>query len=290
MDSKKVNGLGVLDWLVLGVLLVFTSAGTFGLVEITSTSGGLTLLVRQIAAVLFCDGSILYWHNRRTVYEDETQRLLANIALWTGVVVVLLFTVIYGAESVLLGEGGLKDTMVLLGSDTVLPLSELLGFTVTAILGMQAAGTLGLILYIEQLNPSAKMIVEQRKAEGEINKRQLIDYRTAQVAISGVVGQAQAITALREQLNTLGYNEREVETLVQAALERIAGTKATGTYFANVPAANGTGMNVPVENGTGAENVLQDWYQKSTSPRVENIPLGGKSLLESFFGVKTRKN
>lgn len=262
MDNKNnTQTLGVLDWLVLGVLLVFTSAGTFGLVQITSTSDGLALLVRQAAAVCFTDGIILYWHNRRTKYEDETQRNYATYALWLGVVVVLLFTVIYGAESVLLGDGGLKTYDVNIFNMSV-PLSELLGFIVSVILGMQAAGTLALILYIEQLNPRAKMLIEQRKAESEINKKQLKDYRTAQEAISGVVGQAQAITALREQLNTLGYNERETEMLVHAAIEKIADTKAI-----NSGTDSGTnGAVLPVNNG------------------------GGKSLAESFFGLRTRKN
>lgn len=259
MDKTTIKTLGVLDWLMLGILLIFTSAGTFGLVQITTASDGLALLVRQAAAVGFTDGIILYWHNRRMKYEDAEQRKLATFALWAGVVVVLLFTVIYGAESVLLGGDGLKAYALDI-FNTRVPLSELLGFTVTVILGLQAAGTLALILYIEQLNPHAKMLLEQRKAEGEINKQQLTDYRTAQKTIAGVVGQAKAITALRSQLAALGYNERESEILVRAAMQRIAESKAI-----DEPAEV---ESVPVNSGT----------------------VGGKSLAENFFGMRTRKN
>jgi len=259
MDKKTSQTLGVLDWLVLGILLVFTSAGTFGLVQITSTSDGMALLVRQVAAVGFTDGIILYWHNRRTKYEDSEQRKYATNAMWAGVVTVLIFTVIYGAESVLLGDGGLKEYNLSIFNATV-PLSEFLGFIVTVILGVQAAGTLALILYIEQLNPHAKMLIEQRKAEGEINAKQLVDYRTAQKAISGVVGQAQAITALRSQLSALGYSERETETLVRAAMDKIADSKADNS---------GTGL--PVKD--------------------DGVPVSGEvALAESFFGARTRKN
>lgn len=260
MDNKKnTQTLGVLDWLVLGILLIFTSAGTFGLVQITSTSDGFALLIRQLAAVGFTDGIILYWHNRRTQYEDAEQRKYATYAMWAGVVTVLIFTVIYGAESVLLGDGGLKSYTLDL-FNTRIPLSELLGFIVTVILGVQAAGTLALILYIEQLNPHAKMLLEQRKAEGEINAKQLADYRTAQKSIAGVVGQAQAITALRTQLEALDYNEREIELLVNAAMQKIAESKA-----------DNSGTGVPVNKG--------------------GVPVSGEvALAESFFGLKTRKN
>jgi hypothetical protein len=254
VDSENKNTLGVLDWLVLGILLAFTSAGTFGLVQITAASDGLSLLIRQVTAVCFTDGIILYWHNRRTKYEDTEQRKYATYAMWAGVVTVLIFTVIYGAESVLL-DGGLKLYKVTMFNMAV-PLSELLGFTVTVILGLQAAGTLALILYIEQLNPRAKMLIEQRKAESEINKQQLTDYKTAQNTIAGVVGQAKAITALRSQLTALGYNERETEILVRAAMQKIADSK-----MIELP---DTGS-VPVSNGTG-----------------------GGSLAENFFGTKAR--
>lgn len=223
--NKKVGGLGWLDWFVLGVLLVFTSAGTAGMVAITSNVTGLALLLRQAAAVCFTDGILIYWQNRRGTYADETQRTYATRALWVSVSVVLLFTVSYGIESVLLGAGGVAEyTVDAFGA--VMPLAELLGFTVSVVLGLQAAGTLALILYIEQLNPSAKMLIAQRQAEGEINERQLADYATAQKSIAGVVGQAQAMVALRAQLAELGYNEKDAEVLVNLAMQKIQNSKA----------------------------------------------------------------
>lgn len=80
------------DKLILVLLLAFTAFGTAGLVDIITVDNGLPLLIRQIAAVGFTDGCVLYWHGRRNQYRDSEQRKWANIMLWAGVGVVLFFT------------------------------------------------------------------------------------------------------------------------------------------------------------------------------------------------------
>jgi hypothetical protein len=224
-QTNEVKTLGKMDVLILFVLLAFTSAGTAGLVAVASVESGLLLIVRQVAAVCFTDGVILYWAHRRMKLPDAKQRELANYAMWAGVGVVLLFTVAYGAESVLLD--GAQGYFVDAGLG-VMPLGDFIGFAVSVILGAQAAGTLGLILYIEQLDPRVKMALLKKEAEDAIAQKQLQDYKTAQEAISGTVGQARALAALRTQLDALGYSEREREALVRVAVNRIQDNRADG--------------------------------------------------------------
>jgi hypothetical protein len=120
------------------------------------------------------------------------------------------------------------------------------------------------VLYIASLSPHAQMTLRQREAEQEVTERQLADYTTAQKTIAPIVGQAQAIAALRSQLAALDYNEREREKLVNLALSQIQESRAanTGTSIQPVPlkldglsALAEVGQPVPFRsNGNGHRN------------------------------------
>lgn len=241
------------DKLILVLLLAFTAFGTAGLVDIITVDNGLPLLIRQIAAVGFTDGCVLYWHGRRNQYRDSEQRKWANIMLWAGVGVVLFFTLVYGGISALGDSTWMHNEMrpfIIAGMElfTGTP-AEVTALLVTAVIGLQAAGTLAAILYIAQIDPATLQSLQQKEAEEAIAKRQAADYKTAQEIIAPIVGQAQALTALRNQLTALGYTEKERERMVLLAAQNIQANKADVTPSSvTIPA---DGVTVPgAEVGT----------------------------------------
>lgn len=218
------------DILILIILLAFTSLGTAGLVELVTADNGLPLLIRQFAAVGFTDGVIIYWHTRRNQYKDREQRKWANRMLWASVGVVLFFTLVYGGLSAMGGSEWMNDTMkplAIAGMEFMVGTpAEITALFVDIVLGAQAAGTLAAILYIAQIDPETLKALQQKEAEEAIAKQQATDYKTAQQAIAPLVGQAQALNALREQLTAMGYNEKEREKMVSHALQTIQSGQA----------------------------------------------------------------
>ena len=219
-----------MDKLIIGILLAFTAIGTAGLVDITTQAQGLTLVIRQLAAVGFTDGIILYWHKRQGEYKDTKQRTWAGRMLWASVAVVLLFTMIYGGLSVTASNewmNTITKPLIVAGMELFAGTpAEMVSLFVTVVIGLQAAGTLAAILYISQIDPETLKAIAQKEAEEAIAKQQQSDYRTAQKAIAPVVGTAQALAALRTQLTAMGYNERERERMVSLAAREIQAGKA----------------------------------------------------------------
>lgn len=231
------------DKFILVLLLAFTAFGTAGLVDLVTADNGLTLLIRQIAAVGFTDGCVLYWHKRRNEYKDKEQRKWANIMLWAGAGVVLFFTLVYGGLSALGDSAWMHNNMnpvTLAGMELFVGTpADITALLATAVIGVQAAGTLAAILYIAQIDPQAVQALQQKEAEEAIAKRQAADYKTAQEAIAPIVGQAQAINALRNQLTAMGYSERERENMVSLAEQSIQANKASVTQNGVTMPVNG---------------------------------------------------
>lgn len=270
--NKVDNGMSKWSWVLVGAILLFTVGGTWELTALTSTMGGIALLARQSAAVLFSDGALLYWHFHKDKYPTAKQRQWAKGMMWESLALVLVFTIAYMLLSVM-GDAwtGNVITVRLAGHPFAASVTEWLDVLVLFGLGLQAAGTLSVVLYIASLSPHAQMTLRQREAEQEVTERQLSDYETAQKTIAPIVGQAQAIAALREQLTALDYNEREREKLVNLALSQIQASRAdgngtpsasTGTLIQPVPlrtdgltALAEVGQPVPFRsNGNGHKN------------------------------------
>jgi hypothetical protein len=264
-QNKPDNGMSKWSWVMVGAVLVFTVGGTWELTALTSSMGGLALLVRQAAAVLFSDGALLYWHFHKDNYPTEKQRKWARGMMWEALALILAFTVAYMLLSVMGSAWSENVIMVrVAGHPFAASVTEWLDMLVLFGLAIQAAGTLSVVLYIASLSPHAQMTLRQREAEQEVTERQLADYTTAQKTIAPIVGQAQAIAALRSQLAALDYNEREREKLVNLALSQIQESRAanTGTSIQPVPlkldglsALAEVGQPVPFRsNGNGHRN------------------------------------
>lgn len=226
-QNKPDSGMSKWSWVMVAAVLAFTVGGTWELTALTSSMGGIALLVRQAAAVLFSDGALLYWHFHKDNYPTDKQRTWARRMMWEALALVLAFTVAYMLLSVM-GEAwtGNVITVHVAGHPFTASVTEWLDVLVLFSLAIQAAGTLSVVLYIASLSPSAQMTLRQREAEQEVTERQLEDYQTAQRTIAPIVGQAQAIAALRSQLAALDYNEREREKLVNLALRQIQESRA----------------------------------------------------------------
>lgn len=221
------NGMSKWSWVMVAAVLIFTVGGTWQLTALTSNMGGLALLVRQIAAVLFSDGALLYWHFHKDSYPTVKQRQWARFMMWEALALIFAFSVGYMLLSVMgTAWAGNVITVSIAGHPFAASVTEWLDVLVLFCLAGQAAGTLSVVLYIASLSPHAQMTLRQREAEQEVTERQLADYETAQKTIAPIVGQAQAIAALRSQLTALGYNERERERLVSLALSQIQESRA----------------------------------------------------------------
>lgn len=228
--DKPDNGMSKWSWVMVAAVLVFTVGGTWELTALTASMGGLALLVRQIAAVLFSDGALLYWHFHKDSYPTAKQRQWARWMMWEALALILAFSVGYMLLSVM-GSAWAENiiTVNLAGHPFAASVTEWLDMLVLFCLAGQAAGTLSVVLYIASLSPHAQMTLRQREAEQEVTERQLADYETAQKTIAPIVGQAQAVAALRSQLTALGYNERERERLVNLALSQIQDSRAANS-------------------------------------------------------------
>lgn len=214
-------------WL-MRVIVGFTSITTVMLLA----DGSLLGFIRGIVAAVILDGLIIYWDEKRVSLKDKTQREWSNRMMWAGVGIMFLFAAGYGVE--VFAPVDASQTVDLFGFLFSLTLTEAVLMLAASIIGAWVVLTLGVILYMRQIDPEVKADLERTKAIEESDKERRTEeteaYKTAMRVVNRTVGTEKAIRAFRENLKSTGYyTEFEIEQMVEDARREIQIAKTGGT-------------------------------------------------------------
>jgi hypothetical protein len=232
-------------------ILIFTTMGTWEIVHLVSDVTGWALIIRQVAAVIFTDGALLYHHMHQERYPTERQRKISNTMLWESVAVVSALTVCYMLLSVL-GDAWRSEMWSIEAPGLTISATAVqwIDIVMLLFLAAQAIANLAALVRISQLSPESSQTLAERQAEQEVITQQLRDYRTAQRVIAPIVGQERALLATQHRLEELGYTPREIALIIAEARTHISDTRAllpathspTSTVVVTAhPAPNGNG-------------------------------------------------
>lgn len=229
-------------WL-MRVIVGFTSLTTVMLLADGSFLG----LLRGAVAAVILDGLIMYWDEKRVSLKDKTQRDWANGMMWAGVGIMFLFAAGYGVE--IFAPVDALQSVDIFGFSFTLTLTDAVLMLAASIMGGWVVLTLGVILYMRQIDPDVKADLERTKAIEESEKERRTEeaeaYKTAMRVVNRTVGTEKAIRAFKENLKSTGYyTEFEIEQMVEDARREIQISKTGGivntetsvnSYRAEVP-------------------------------------------------------
>ena len=208
------------------------------IVAITSTTTVLTLadgtllgFLRGVAFAAILDGSIIYWEDRAMHLKDANQRKNANIMKWAAVGALLAIAVSYVLT--LFVPVDAKQNVNIFGLAFTSTIRESIHWAIYGGISAWVVLTLGVTLYLREIDPDHKAEQERIKAieeaEKERRQQEATAYKTAMSVVSATVGTEKAIRDFRENLKATGYyTEYEVEEMVKEARQQIQIYKTGG--------------------------------------------------------------
>jgi len=238
-------------WLAY-VIIGFTSITTVLLLADNTFLG----FVRAIVAAVLLDGLIMFWDEKRVTLKDKDQRKYSNYMMWTGVGIMLFFAAGYGVE--LFAPVDAVKTLDLFGFVFTSTLHDGILMLAASMIGVWVVLTLGVYLYLRQIDPDILAELERVKAteeaEKELRKIEDTAYKTAMTVASNSVGTENAIRAYRARLQSANiYTEFQINQMVEEARLKIEMSRTGGipvnvnSYQAevNTPELNPTRPSTP---------------------------------------------
>jgi hypothetical protein len=180
-------------------------------------------LLRGIGFACVLDGLIVFWEMRSEKLTDKKQRNWSNGMKWAGIVMLLAIAASYVFVS-LVPVDALKtvDVFGLVFSSTV---RELIHWLIVGVISFWVVLTLGVVMYVRQIDPETKKIIKLTEAHEEQEREELQAYKTALKAIGRTVGTEKAIKRLRDNLTVDGYQPVDVDALVNKAQVEIKASR-----------------------------------------------------------------
>lgn len=145
------------NWIVY-LIVAFTSITTVLLLADGSFMG----FVRAVVSAAILDGLIAYWDGKRVTLKDKKQRNLSNGMMWAGIATMLLFAVGYGVEY--FAPNNAMKPIDLFGYEFVMTLTEFIIMLATSMIGAWVVITLGVVMYLKQIDPDILNDLENTKA------------------------------------------------------------------------------------------------------------------------------
>lgn len=202
-------------WLVY-LIVGFTSLTTVLLIADGSFFG----LVRGILAAALLDGLIAYWDNKRIKLKSKKQRDWANGMMWAGVGIMGIFALGYGVEY--FAPANAVKTVDLFGYKMTLTLTDLVLMLAASFIGLWIVSTLGVVLYMRQIDPDVSKDLELTKALEERDREEMTAYKEALKVTARQIGTEKAVKLFRENLAKEGYTPAEIGVMEQEARTAIA--------------------------------------------------------------------
>jgi len=236
------------DWLVYGIVLL-TSSTTV----LTMLDGTLFGLLRGVGFAFVLDGLILFWEARSEKLTDSKQRSFANGMKWGGVGMLVAIAASYVFIEVVPVDA--KKTVDIFGLVFSSTIRELIHWTITGVISLWVVLTLGIMMFIREIDPETQRSIEFAKANEETSKEETRIYKLALGATKRVRAVDSAISRMREDLAREGRTPVEIEALVNSAIVEIRAANgdpipvdmSVNTYQQTAPAvdANFTRANMP---------------------------------------------
>lgn len=202
------------QWLVR-IIIGFTSITTFSLLSDNTLFG----VIRGFAGAVVLDWLIEYWSGKRITLFDKKQRDWSNGMMWAGVVLVFAMAILWAIEKYVPVDA--VDTYAFLGYSYALSLHDYILMLAQGMIGGWAVLTLGVTLFLQQIDPEVKRDIERSKALEEQEKEHTKAYTVAMRGIQRTVGTEKAFEAMRKQLESEGYTESRIESLLAQAQQEV---------------------------------------------------------------------
>lgn len=215
------------NWIVY-LIVAFTSITTVLLLADGSFMG----FVRAVVSAAILDGLIAYWDGKRVTLKDKKQRNLSNGMMWAGIATMLLFAVGYGVEY--FAPNNAMKPIDLFGYEFVMTLTEFIIMLATSMIGAWVVITLGVVMYLKQIDPDILNDLENTKAmeEAEAARRKVEHeaYKTAMNVTSRSVGTEKALRMFRKNLEDMAcYKPFEIDEMVERAYREIEASRNGAT-------------------------------------------------------------
>lgn len=198
-------------WLVIG----FTSLTTFMLLA----DGTIYGFIRAAGASTVLDGLIIYWDEKRVSLRDERQRRYANNMTWAGVGMVFLLAFAWAVENYAPVDA--LKTYPILGYEVILTLHDFILMLAQGMIGAWVVLTLGVIMYLRQIDPEIKRDLEYTKALEEREKEHSRAFNSAMRGVSRIMGTDDAMQSARQHFEKAGYTEVKINELLARAEQEI---------------------------------------------------------------------
>lgn len=217
------------NWIVYGIVIL-TSSTTI----LTMWDGTLFGLLRGIGFAVVLDGFIIFWEARSEMLKEKTQRDWANGMKWAGIAMLLVIAVTYAFVSLVPVDAVQK--IDLFGMHFASTVRELIHWVIIGMIGLWVVLTLGVIMFMRQIDPDTAMKLEYTKAAQDRQQEKLASYKIANKYTQSELGKLEALEEYREDLKKSGrYTEGEIVAMVMAAGQEIDRQKLIPVNMAAQP-------------------------------------------------------
>lgn len=217
------------EW-ILYVLVFITSSTTV----LTLFDGSFLGLLRGLAIAAVLDGSIIYHERNANTLKDATQRKWSNGMKWAAIGFLLVIAVAY-VLTLFVPVGAIQQ-VDLFGMEFASTIQEVIHWTVYAMIGAWVVLTLGVVVYLREIDPDLKRERERKIAGDEAIKQQQDKedsaFRTAMDAVAELTGTEKGLKQFEERLIAAGYKEYERQQLLAIAKNKLIEEK-TGSLPVN---------------------------------------------------------
>jgi len=199
----------------------------YGIVILTSTTTVLTMwdntlfgLLRGIGFAIVLDGFIIFWEARSEMLKEKKQRDWANGMKWAGIAMLLVIAITYAFVSLVPVDATQKIN--LFGMSFASTVRELIHWVIVGMIGFWVVLTLGVIMFMRQIDPDTAMKLEYTKAAQDRQQEKLASYKIANKYTQSELGKLEALEEYREDLKKSGrYTEGEITAMIKSAGQEI---------------------------------------------------------------------
>lgn len=210
------------NWLIIAIVLL-TSTTTV----LTLWDGTFLGFLRGVGFAAVLDGSILYWENKSEKLPDSRQRSWANGMKWAAVGMLVAILVAYVLT--LFVPVDAMENVNIFGMQFVSTLQEAIHWTVYGVISFWVVLTLGVVLYLREIDPETKRERERNKAQIEAVKQQQDKedeaYKTAMEAVAELTGVEKGLKEFENRLKEAGYTEFERQQMLAIAKNKLIAQK-----------------------------------------------------------------
>lgn len=208
------------SWIVY-IIVLLTSSTTV----LTLWDGTLFGFLRGVGFAAVLDGSIIYWEGKGETLKDEKQRKLAVGMKWAAVGMLLIIAVAY-VVTLFVPVDAAKNVN-LFGMLFASTMRDVIHWSVFAMIGAWVVLTLGVVLYLREIDPDVIRERNRKKTVDDTEKERAEKedeaYRTAMKAIAEMTGYERGIAAFEKRLKGDGvYTPHEISQLVSIARAKLA--------------------------------------------------------------------